>query len=102
MAQCYQLYKTKVRDHNKIYQVILLQGAFEDLHVNGIASSVVNSLDANTSVAMVIGNFKHPVEILSVHPWTDIGGGGDVQQAGKMYLYILFLSGLVNIYQLSD
>ena len=57
MAQCDQLYKTKVRVHNKIYQVILLQDAFEDLRVNGIASSVVNSLDTNTSVATVIGSF---------------------------------------------
>ena len=70
MAESSQIYKTKFRVDNKIFETYMLQDLFEDLRVRGKDSSVVHGLNPESAISTVVGEFKYPVEILSVFPCT--------------------------------
>ena len=70
-------YKTKMRVYNNIYETVLAAHLFEDVRVRGELSSVIKSLDPTTSTSTVVGNFRYPVEILSVEPVGNAAAGGD-------------------------
>ena len=62
------LYKVKFRVHNHIYEEILSAELFEDMRVNGLRSQVVHEIHREEAKSVAIGKFKHPVELLSIHP----------------------------------
>ena len=70
-------YKTKMRVYNNIYEPVLAAHLFEDVRVRGELSSVIKSLDPTTSTSTVVGNFRYPVEILSVEPVGNAAAEGD-------------------------
>ena len=62
------MYKVKFRVHNHIYEEILSAELFEDMRVNGLCSQVVHELRQDEAKSVAVGQFKHPVELLSIHP----------------------------------
>ena len=62
------MYKVKFRVHNYIYEEILSAELFEDMRVNGLRSQVVHEIRQDEAKSVAVGNFKHPVELLSIHP----------------------------------
>ena len=77
-----QMYKTRVRVHNNIYEPVLTADEFEDVRQKGLQSDIVNIFLLRDVISTVIGKFKHPVEILSVTPVSScVSGGGDQPQA---------------------
>ena len=62
------LYKVKFCVHNHIYEEILSAELFEDMRVNGLRSQVVHEIRQEEAKSVAIGKFKHPVELLSIHP----------------------------------
>ena len=65
------MYKVKFRVHNYIYEEILSAELFEDMRVNGLRSQVVHEKRQDEAKSVAVGNFKHPVELLSIHPHTE-------------------------------
>ena len=77
-------YKTKMRVYNNIYETVLAAHLFEDVRVRGELSSVIKSLDPAISTSTVVGNFRYPVEILSVKPVENPAAGGDAFETAQI------------------
>ena len=69
MAQCtLAAYKCKIRVNNNIFQPLLTAEEFEDVRTKGLDSGVVKIFLPADATSTVIGQFKYPLEILSVAP----------------------------------
>ena len=60
--------KTKVRVHNRMYEMTIPKYQFEDVNVRGLGSSVIQALNPEDACSTVLGNYKYPVEIIYAEP----------------------------------
>ena len=77
-----QMYKTKIRVHSSIFELVLTAEEFEDVKRKGLESGIVKIFLPCDATSTVIGTFKHSVEILSMTPVksTRPGPGGEVME----------------------
>ena len=72
-------YKVKLRHINKIYTTTLQGWMIDDIQYKGAKSSVIATLKDEDMTGMATGQFRHPVELISVEHITDIEEAMEVQ-----------------------